>query len=126
MRDLTDSNFVLYAARHYDNPRCVNESEFYEDVGRIKSVNRLFGRYEKTGELKYRLILNHLRVLYNVFEHEALTKMLCFRLNRYLHFLKPFLVLLNYWPARVEVGNVVVVDSCVPMDRGIVEALRKI
>jgi hypothetical protein len=55
-----------------------------------------------------------------------LTKMLCFRLNRYLHFLKPFLVLLNYWPARVEVGNVVVVDSCVPMDRGIVEALRKI
>ncbi len=126
MKDLTDSNFVLFAARHYDNPKCVNITEFYEDVGRIKSINRLFGRYEKNGELKCRLILNHIRVLYNVFEHEALTKMLCFRLCKYLHYLKPFLILLNYWPAKIEVGNIIVIDSCVHMDQCIVEALRKI
>jgi len=126
MRELTESNFMIYAARHYDNPRCVSEAEFHEDVGRIKSISRLFGRYDKTGELKHRLILNHIRVLYNVFEHEAMTKMLCFRLSRYLHYLKPFLVLLHYWPSRVEVGNLVVVDSCVSMDKGVVEALRTI
>lgn len=126
IRELTDSNFIIFAARHYDNPRCISEAEFYEDVGRIKSISRLFSRYEKTGELKHRLILNHILILYNVFEHDALTKMLCFRLSRYLHYLKPFLILLNYWPSRVEVGNLVIVDSCVAMDHRIVEELRKI
>jgi len=126
IRELTDSNFIIFAARHYDNPRCISEAEFYEDVGRIKSISRLFGRYEKTGELKHRLILNHILILYNVFERDALTKMLCFRLSRYLHYLKPFLILLNYWPSRIEVGNLVIVDSCVTMDHRIVEELRKI
>ena len=125
---LDDSNFFLYAAHHYLNP-CVDEQEFIEDITRIKNLRRLFGRYEKRGELKERLILNHLMVLYNVFEHKALTRMLVFKLYDHLHILKPFLMLLNYWPERVEnigTDSITILSSDVIMDMRVVDVLRKI
>jgi hypothetical protein len=126
--NLNDNNFLLYAAHHYLNP-CVDELEFIEDLTRIKNLRRLFGRYEKHGELKERLILNHLMVLYNVFEHRALTRMLVLKLYDQLHILKPFLMLLNYWPERVEnIGteNITILSSDVIMDMRVVDVLRKI
>lgn len=125
---LDDSNFFLYAAHHYLNP-CVDEQEFMDDLNRIKNIRRLFGRYEKHGELKERLIINHLMVLYNVFDHKAMTRMLAFRLYDQLHILKPFLMLLNYWPERIEnIGTdcLTIRSNEVVMDMRIVEVLRKI
>jgi hypothetical protein len=125
---LNESNYFLYAAHHYMNP-CVDQEEFIEDLNRIKNIRRLFGRYERKGELKERLILNHLVVLYNVFEHQALTRMLAFRLYDHLHQLKPFLMLLNYWPDKIEnIGsdNETFISTNVMMDMRIVEVLRKI
>jgi len=125
---LDDSNFFLYAAHHYSNP-CVDQQEFLDDLNRIKNLRRLFGRYEKHGELKERLILNHLMVLYNVFEHKALTRMLVFKLYDHLHILKPFLMLLNYWPELVEnIGteNVSIRSNEIVMDMRVVDVLRKI
>jgi hypothetical protein len=126
--NLNESNYFLYAAHHYMNP-CVDQEEFIEDLNRIKNIRRLFGRYERKGELKERLILNHLVVLYNVFEHQALTRMLAFRLYDHLHQLKPFLMLLNYWPDKIEnIGsdNETFISTNVMMDMRIVEVLRKI
>ena len=125
---LDDNNFFLYAAHHYLNP-CVDEQEFLDDLSRIKNLRRLFGRYEKHGELKERLIINHLMVLYNVFEHKALTRMLAFKLYDQLHILKPFLMLLNYWPDLIEnIGsdNYTIRSNEVVMDMRVVEVLRKI
>ena len=125
---LDDSNFFLYAAHHYSNP-CVDQQEFLDDLNRIKNLRRLFGRYEKHGELKERLILNHLMVLYNVFEHKALTRMLVFKLYDHLHILKTFLMLLNYWPELVEnVGsdNITIRSNEIVMDMRVVDVLRKI
>lgn len=125
---LDDNNFFLYAARSYSNP-CVDENEFLEDLARIKNLRRLFSRYEKRGELKERLILNHLMILYNVFEHRALTRMLALKLYDHLHLLKPFLLMLNYWPERIEnIGpdNETIRSTDIIMDMRIVEALRKI
>ena len=126
--NLNESNYFLYAAHHYMNP-CVDQEEFLEDLNRIKNIRRLFSRYERKGELKERLILNHLVVLYNVFEHQALTRMLAFRLYDHLHQLKPFLMLLNYWPDKIEnIGsdNETFISTNVMMDMRIVEVLRKI
>ena len=126
--NLDDNNFFLYAAHHYLNP-CVDEVEFQEDLARIKNLRRLFSRYERKGELKERLILNHLMVLYNVFEHRALTRMLAFKLYDHLPLLKPFLVLLNYWPERIDnIGpnSETIRSNDVMMDMRIVEVLRKI
>jgi len=125
---LDDSNFFLYAAHHYLNP-CVDEQEFLDDLNRIKNIRRLIGRYEKHGELKERLILNHLMVLYNVFEHKAMTRMLAFRLYEFLPILKPFLLLLNYWPEKItDIGSTceTIRSNDIIMDMRVVEILRKI
>jgi hypothetical protein len=110
------------------NP-CVDHQEFIDDLARIKNIRRLFSRYERRGELKERLILNHLMVLYNVFEHRALTRMLVFKLYDYLHILKPFLMLLNYWPETIDnIGsdNLTIRSNEIVMDMMIVDVLRKI
>jgi hypothetical protein len=125
---LDDSNFFLYAAHHYMNP-CVDEQEFMDDLTRIKNVRRLFSRYEKHGELKERLIINHLMILYNVFEPKALTRMLVFKLYDQLHILKPFLMLMNYWPEVVDnIGsdNKTIRSNEIVMDMRVVDVLRKI
>ena len=121
---LDDDNFVLFAAKHYDNPQCYDTEEFYDDLKRFKYLKRLFGKYEETGELRERLILNHLTILYNVFGDMA-TKMLFFKLDGYYTYLVPFLVLLHRLPEKVNIGHVIY-TSDIPMDRHIVDVLRKI
>ena len=57
--ELNNENFLLYASKHYDNKQCTEVEEFYEDLNRFKYLKRLLRRYESTGELQERLILNH-------------------------------------------------------------------
>ena len=125
---LDDSNFILFAAKYYDNPQCFDTLEFQDDLKRFKYLKRLFTRYQETGELKERLIINHLIVLYNVFGPEA-TRMLFFKLEGFHHYLKPFIVLLGYMPEvvrNVGVENKTYRSSDIPMDEEIIELLRKI
>jgi len=65
--NLNAKNFVLYAAKHYDNPGCESIEEFHDDLNRFKYIKRLFTKYQETGEIKERLVLNHLIALYNLF-----------------------------------------------------------
>ena len=127
---LDDSNFILFAAKFYDNQNMMDAIEFEEDLNRIKYIKRLFSKYRDGKELRERLILNHIIILYNVFEHRACTRMLCFRLYEYLDFLKPFLVYLNYWPENyiepIGVNKEKIIGSDVEMDNYIIEKLRKI
>lgn len=125
---IDDCNFVIYAAKHYDNPQCFDTIEFYEDLSRFKYIKRLFNRYEDTGELKERLIINHLVVLYNVFGNEA-TRLLFFKLDGYHHLLKPFIILLGHMPDvlhGIGIENKTILSSDIPMDENIVKILRKI
>lgn len=99
--NLCDDNFLMYAMKAYDKPSCIM-SEFEEDLKRIKYVKRLVRRYRLTGELKERLILNHIIVLGNVFGIEAAVKMLFFKFDEEDYdILKTFLVFLNYMPKVV-------------------------
>jgi hypothetical protein len=94
---LTESTFLLYAMKHYDNPQCTEMSEFEEDIKRFQYLRKLFSRYRQDNELKERLILNHLIVIYNVFGPQA-TNMLFMRLHEYHEYLKPFVEYLNFMP----------------------------
>jgi hypothetical protein len=125
--NLDSSNFLLYAAKHYDNPQCFDTKDFYDDLKRFKYLKRLFNRYKDTGELKERLIINHLQVLYNLFGAEATTRMLFFSLKKHHECLKPFLILFNTMPEIVKniEGNDIH-NSSISMDSTIVETLRKI
>jgi hypothetical protein len=99
---LDDDNFILYAAHSYDNPACASEEEFYEDLNRVKYIKRLFFRYENTGELKVRLLLNHIIILTNVFGNEGASRILFHKSeDKYYGYVKTFLIYLNALPKQV-------------------------
>lgn len=124
---VNDKNFMMFAIQSYDNTMCASEEEFHEDLTRIRSISRSFSRYRKTGEINERLVLNHLIVLYNVFEGEAMTKMLVFKLQNYLEYLKPFLMLIARWPEYIEgVFEEILVGTDISMDMKLVDKLRAI
>ena len=127
MIDLNNENFLMYAIKNYDNPSCSGLKEFENDLKRLRYVKRLLGRYKASGDLKERLVINHLVVLYNVFGVDAATNMLFFKIQeRFWPQLKPFLVFLNYMPDTIRYKNKVIKNSDIPLDEGIVETLRKI
>lgn len=125
---LTHDNFLLYCAQHYDNPQCVNTSEFIEDVNRIKYIKKLITRYCLTGELKDHLILNHITVLYNVFGAVHTPRILYLKMCDDFKYIKPFLVLLSICPDKLyNINNQKMIDlDQIEMDPEIVRVLRKI
>jgi hypothetical protein len=101
IENLNDDNFLFFAMKSFDKPNCIM-SEFEEDLKRIKYVKRLIKRYRVTGELKERLILNHLIILANVFGVDSSVKMLFYKLDRDEYdILKTFLLFLNYMPKLI-------------------------
>lgn len=122
---LNDTNFMLYAAKAYDVKKSSGADEFYEDLKRFQYLKRLFKRYEEADDLKIRLILNHVIVLYNCFGLEA-TNMLFFKLKEYHPQLKPFVLFLNYMPEVINYEETVVFNSDIPLDQNIVRELRNI
>lgn len=122
---LTEKNFLLYAAKWYDNPQCTEMEEFYDDLKRFNYLKRLFNRFKETGEIKERLVLNHLVVLYNVFGPKA-TEMLFLKLKNYYSYLKPFIFYMNLLPDFVNVENKLVDTKTIIMDEKIISLLRKI
>jgi hypothetical protein len=98
--NIDEHNFVLFAARHYDNPGCYDTEEFLDDVKRFKYLRRLFRSYREGEDLKVRLILNHITIIYNVFGAGAST-MLFFKLWEYRAELRPFIDYLGLLPDTV-------------------------
>jgi hypothetical protein len=121
---IDDSNFLVFAAKYYENT-CYDTAEFLDDLKRFKYLKRLFVKYEESDELKERLILNHLIILYNVF-NDAATPMLFLKLKGYYHYLKPFLILLGRLPNKVLIGSELIYISDIKMDLNIVDTLREI
>jgi hypothetical protein len=93
--ELNESNYLLFAIKFYDNPQSVTREDFESDLKRIRYVKRLLKRYQNNGELKVHLILNHLIILFNVF-NEATVPLLFYNLDEELWpAIKSFLIFLN-------------------------------
>lgn len=124
---LNDDNFLLYAAKFYISPHYI-EQEFFSDLKRIKYTKRLIQKYRLSGELKERLILNHIIMVYNVFDTEACTRMLFLKVKKYDYSaLKTFLVYLRYMPVIVKgINGKDIISSDIPIDFNIANSLRKI
>jgi|TARA_R110000772_G_scaffold65402_1_gene145959 hypothetical protein len=100
--ELDNENFELFASKYYDNPTCLSTEEFYEDLAKFKYVVRLFRRYRENGKMQERLLLNHIIIIYNVFQIQAATRMLFYRVDKDLWpALKTFLIFLNYLPENI-------------------------
>ena len=116
---VTADNFGLIAAKYYDDIAATDQ-EFQEDLRRFSLLKRLFNMYLKGGELKDRLIMNHLIVLFNVF-NDATVYLLFHELIEYLPQLAPFLVALNRLPSQI--GDIY--SSEIVLDAKVIECLRK-
>jgi hypothetical protein len=100
--DLNDDTFLIYSMKAYDKPNCIL-SEYEEDLKRIKYIKRLIRKYKSGGELKERLILNHIIILANIFGIEPSVRLLFYRIdNQDYNVLKTFLLFLNYMPDTVK------------------------
>lgn len=125
--NLTDENFLIYAIKAYDNPNCIM-SEFEDDIKRLKYIRRLIKRYRNIGDLKERLILNHIIVLSNVFGTEAAVRLLFFKIDSNDYpILKTFLLFLNYMPKHVTGIRSINIDSSrITIDLVVANRLRSI
>lgn len=125
---LTDHNFLLFCAQHYDNSRYISTEEFVEDLNRIKYIKKLITRYVENGDLKERLILNHIIILNNCFGPDILCKILYLKLKLQMRYVKPFLILLNILPEKIyNVDDEYVIDTdLIDMDKVIVDRLRNV
>ena len=116
---ITNDNILLFALKHYDNPQCEGEKEFYDDMKRFKYINRLLKKYSQDGIVKERLLLNHIIVINNVFGPEAASTLLLFKIEpEFWPQLKSFLVYLGML-AENELREI---DD----DEKITEVLRKL
>lgn len=122
---LTESDFLNYAMRHYDNPSCRTINEFNNDLNRFKYLKKLFQRYTDKGEENFLLMLNHIMILFNVFERDPCVKMLFFKVERrHWPILKTFLVGLSFMPDEIpELG---VLDTDIPINDGVRDFMRGI
>lgn len=121
---LNESNFLLFAMHHYDNPQCQSVQEFEEDLKKFLYLKKLFSRYKNNDELRERLILNHIIVLYNLFG-EAATRMLFYKIEKDCwEALTTFLVYLERMPDKVDEYGILLSDM--KLDSKIIETLRTI
>lgn len=109
----------------YDNPSCHDIAEFEEDIKRFQYLAKLFKRYKQFGDLRERLILNHLIVLYNVFGLRT-SNMLYMKLEGYHEYLKPFLDYLNYTTEYIEYEGKIFKSKSIRSDLTIENTLRRI
>jgi len=121
---LTDDNFLVFAMHHYDNPQCHSLNEFDDDIKKFIYLKKLIYRYKNTGELKERLIINHIVVLHNIFG-VVTTRMLFFKIEESLWpQLVTFLVFLNRMPEEIPEFGIKLSD--ISLDEKIIAVLRKI
>jgi hypothetical protein len=99
--ELNENNYLLFAIKFYD-------------LKRIRYVKRLLKRYKNTGELRTHLILNHLTILFNVF-NDAAVPLLFYNLDSDLWpSIKSFLLFLNRFPEypKTQIHDIVEDNEC--------------
>jgi len=125
--DLNESNVLLYAAKCYDKPNCI-QSEFDEDYKKFRYIKRLLHRYRITGEIKETLLLNHIIMTQNVFGVEASTRILFLRIDsKDWIALKTLLLYTSAMPDVVRgIRGENIISSDIPLDNKLVYVLRNL
>lgn len=127
IHDLNHDTILIYAIKSYESRNYV-KSEFQEDYKTFKYVKRLLQRYRMTNEIREKLILNHLNLIYNVFGVEAGTRILFYKIDEQDYSaLKTFCIFLNTMPEKVmSINGKDIIASTIQLDINLIELLRKI
>tara|TARA_R110000764_G_scaffold190918_1_gene276180 strand:- start:136 stop:522 length:387 start_codon:yes stop_codon:yes gene_type:complete len=128
MLQLNEDNFLLYAIKNYHSPGSMGMSDLESDLKKFKYIKRLLNRYQKTGEISERLVLNHLVILYNVFG-DATTDMLFYKLDKeFWSDLKTYLVYLHRMPLETVVspGTLRIKETDISLNDELIKVLRSL
>tara|TARA_B100000427_G_scaffold142095_1_gene118359 strand:+ start:1173 stop:1544 length:372 start_codon:yes stop_codon:yes gene_type:complete len=119
--ELTEDNYVLFAIKYYDNPSAVTKEDFLDDLRRFKYIKRLINKYLKNGEVKLHLLLNHIIIVYNVF-NEAATPLLFYKMDKeYWSIIKSIMIFLERYP-EVETETL----KKIPINEQIIKELQSL
>ena len=119
--ELTEDNYVLFAIKYYDNPSAVTKEDFLDDLRRFKYIKRLINKYLKNGEVKLHLLLNHIIIVYNVF-NEAATPLLFYKMDKeYWAIIKSIMIFLERYP-QVETDTL----KRIPINEQIIKELKSL
>ena len=126
--DISENNIELYCMKYYDNPQCIGTEDYRDDMKRFKYLKRLLNHYLTTHELKQRLILNHLIMIYNLFDNEAATRILFYKIDENSwQVLKPFLIYLKRMPKVVRgIKRKDIRETDIILDQNVVKQLRSL
>ena len=115
---LTSKNFQAFAMESYYDPLCEDIEDFQEDLRRFLYLKILLYRHHEYGEVRERLMLNHLITLFNVFGYEPCMKMLEFKIKEdaYWSSIKTMLIYLELVEDDFK--------NEVPLDTKLIERLR--
>lgn len=122
---LNENNFIIYAANGYRG-LIQDEEEFYEDLNRIKYIKKMLFSYNAKGDINLNLIINHIIILYNLFEDETILNMLFYKLSDYTSELKTILYFMNRLPEKVIINGVEVDSNEIPFDKEVYKKLKEI
>lgn len=124
---ITESNFLAFALKYYDNPNIGSVVEFEDDLKRFIHLSKLLRRYKLSKniiDLKERLILNHIIIIYNLWGNFA-TSLLFFKIEQEnWDVLIPFLAYLGRLPEFVPFTNTRI--TSLPFDEQTQNKLREI
>lgn len=119
--ELNKDNYIFFAIQNYNNPRSSTKEDFYEDLGRLKYIQRHLKKYVTTGNVSLHLLLNHFIVLYNVFG-EAATALLFYKSGQeYWSAIKTVLIFLNRYPSNPSQSL-----NSIPVDYNLFSQLKKV
>jgi len=125
--NLNDDNVMIYAMKAYDCPNMIL-SEFDEDLKRFNYLKRLFYRHRKYNEIRERLVINHIVIIYNVFGQEVGSRLLFYFVeNEYYDLLKTYLSFLNRMPLVIKgIRDKDIKSIDISFDLELIEILKRI
>ncbi len=122
---LADFDVFKYATINYRQKLNSTYKEFKSDYSRLRSINLLFNRMSRGEPLNFRLVLNHIVVLGNVFEIHALSTLLFLSIDRdHWSEIKTILLFLNILPVVLPEIGINTLD--IPINENILKELNQI
>jgi len=117
---LNEDNFNLFAMKHYSNHGSLSMEEFENDLKIFTHIKKQIGK----DVYNYRLILNHIITLFNVFDRAALY-MLFFKIDKEnWGDLITYLIFINRMPDLIKEYDINTTDY--KLNQHIIEKLREI
>lgn len=123
--ELNKSNFLLYSAKYYKNKNCENIEEFFNDLTIVLRLKKLLTRYSVAKTINFRLCINYVVSMFNVFDTEATITMMFFKIDKkYYSLVKTILVYLDRCPELVCFDNKVLNIKDIQIDEEFLNCLQ--